>query len=176
MIVILAVLLTVLNIVVIDGSLYGIGHLAMKRSKNGLLPRRRKLGLLVLVVLLAGAIEALRYLIAAAIAALFPLNADSPAIISWLVYPTVYAVPLVPAVLVLSLLIAFINGSSIAACDRCNEWTIPFGGVMYGSSWGSPDLICLKCLVTVRRQGPLLYPLLKAKALLFWVFHGAWQS
>lgn len=174
------VLLALIAIATLELMLHVAGVLLRKASSHNYssstsLPPARKLLVVSLAVAALGAMELVRLFAATAILERTGGNVAEGGFVAWLVTSRVASVPLLPASALLATAFAALREGAIGACDRCNEWIAPGGGYIWGDSWGSEDLNCLRCALTKRPQALLLYPLSKLQALGFWLTKGLWQ-
>jgi hypothetical protein len=188
----LIILLTFFAFFALEMMLYTIGGIFMRREPN--------IVILLKAIVVSAAMEGLRFLLAMLVVKTFHTYlsieglatiggeglARSNPIILWLVRVRILFIPILPTIAIISTVIPLINNLTIANCDICNNWTVPFGGSIYGrsspfgmrvhgKSSGTPDLLCLKCLITKRFIGFIILPLVKIRAFFFWVFKGLWH-
>lgn len=178
--ILLSAFFVILAIAMLELMLYVAGVLLRRASSKSYLsstalPLPRKLLVFVLAVVVLGGMEYVRSLLAMfLIDRTGGASAHNPFTV-WLAGLGVFSVPILPAFALLSTVFAAIREGAIGACDGCNEWVPPFGGMIYGESWGSEDLTCLHCAVTKRQKALLLYPLTKPNAVIFWLTTGMWR-
>jgi hypothetical protein len=102
---------------------------------------------------------------------------------------TASAIPLLPAIVLLSIALTALGRS--ASCDSCGRDVWPLAGSIYGSSGlfvsgpglpgshtiarRSPDLLCLRSIVRYRPRVLLILPILRLRAILWWLTRGLWR-
>lgn len=148
-----------LNLVALEVMLYIAGHAFMRLT--------RKVAIFAIAIVVIVVIEYGRYLVAMWIVSLVP--GPSPGGLAF-ARLRLWFISLLPLVAFLAIVIAAASPTSIAACDRCNQWTVPFGG----SIWKRRNLSCLPCLLRKYPLGFVLFPISKLRAWGFWLGEGVW--